>query len=223
MVNYKIFCEGITDQVFIADCIEFFYNFNSTRLKSNISSSKKDEKLEIKFANNIEIIDIGGCEKLSIPINISRLEDNTENDGVNIVVFDADYTGRVNGNKGFKSCTQKLNNIKTTKSIKFEHYIWPNDNEDGIVEDLLRKLIPNDKEVIYNCIESHQTCLSSLSLNNIKIAELKEKVGYYLYTVNKDSRASLRDYKDQDYWNLDHISISDLKKFKLFLDRFFLI
>lgn len=220
MANYKIFCEGITDQVFIADCLEIFYGFTSTRIIQKVSSSKQ-EKLEIKFPNNIEVIEVGGCGKLSNEIYSSILEDNTENGGVNIVVFDADYTERGNGNKGFALCGEKLNNIRRNKKIDFEHYLWPNNIDDGIIEDLLRKLIPANKEGIYNCIESHQTCLAGLDIPNIKIAELKEKVGYYLYTVNKDSKPSSRDYKDGIYWDLNHNSIVDLANFKSFLDSFF--
>ncbi|NHM02413.1 DUF3226 domain-containing protein [Flavobacterium difficile] len=214
MSKIKIFCEGITDQVFIADCIELFYGFESTRV------DKKNSKLDIKFSNGIEIIDVGGCSKLSNEIYISQLEDNKALNGVNVVIFDADYTELGNGNKGFDSCKQKLEGIKRDKNVDFDYFLWPNNNDDGIVEDLLRKLIPSDKEVVYNCIESHQACLSSLAVPNIRFAELKDKVGYYLHTVNLESRARFRNYKNADYWDLNHESIGDLKKLKSFLDTF---
>lgn len=214
-MGYKIFCEGITDQIFIADCITMFYKF------TYVIEPKKKDNLKITFSNGIEIIDVGGCTKLSDKLYISELEDNYENGGANIVVFDADHKSTGYGNKGFDSCLQKLNDIKKTHEVQFSHYIWPNNSEDGIIENLLRKLIPSEKETIYSCIESHHICLSSLSIENVRIAELKEKVGYYLYTVNQDSKPGKRNYKDSNYWNLNYETIPDLKLFKKFLDSFF--
>lgn len=212
---FKIFCEGITDQIFIADCITVFYNMNYT-----VEVIKKDN-LRIIFTDGIEIIDVGGCDKLSDILYISLLEDNVDNGGENIIIFDADHSSTGNGNKGYNSCLQKLDNIKKIHNVEFYHYIWPNNYEDGIIENLLRKLIPNEKENIYNCIESHHTCLSSLEIDNIRIAELKEKVGYYLFTVNQDSKPGKRNYKDSNYWNLNYDDIPDLKLFKTFLDKIF--
>lgn len=215
MKKYKIFCEGITDQVFIADCIAHFYKFNYV-----VKETKKD-KLNIIFSNGIEIIDVGGCNKLSDELYISLLEDNFENGGANIIIFDADHELAGNGNKGYNSCLQKLEDIRKVHSVQFSHYIWPNNRDDGMIENLLRQLIPSDKETIYNCIESHHSCLASLSIENIRIAELKEKVGYYLYTVKQDSRPGKRNYKDSAYWDLNYGSIPDLSSFKTFLDPFF--
>ena len=167
MRNYKIFCEGITDQVFIADCLEAFYNFTSKRENIKVVSSKHDN-LKIKFTNDIEVIEVGGCDKLSNPIYSSMLEDNTANGGINIVIFDADYEAKRNGNKGFDLCIQKLEDIKRKKELIFDYYLWPNHNNDGIIEELLRKLIPSNNESIYNCIESHHNCLASLQIPILK-------------------------------------------------------
>ncbi len=221
MSKYKIFCEGITDQVFIADCLEVFYGFISERENLNPTSSKHDI-LKIKFNNDIEVIEVGGCDKLSVQLYSSMLEDNTADGGTNIVIFDADYEVKKNGNKGFESCIKKLEAIKSNKGLVFDYYLWPNNKNDGIIEDLLRKLIPSKNECIYNCIDTHHACLESLQIPNLKIAELKEKVGYYLYTVNKNSKPSHRDYKDSQYWNLDYNLIQDLTDFKAFLDNFFI-
>lgn len=215
MMSYKIFCEGITDQIFIADCITVFYNF------TYVIEHKKKDNLKITFSNGIEIIDVGGCTKLSDELYLSLLEDNKDCGGTNIIIFDADHKSTGKGNKGYESCLQKLNDIKKNHNVEFIHYIWPNNSDDGIIENLLRKLIPNEKETIYQCIESHHSCLSSLSIDNVRIAELKEKVGYYLYTVNQDSKPGKRNYKDSNYWDLDCNKIPDLLLFKTFLDIFF--
>ncbi len=210
----KIFCEGITDQVFIADCIEHFYNITFQR---ETKHNNKD-KLDILIANQIQIVEIGGCSKLNSELYIAELVDNHEKGGRNIVIFDADYNEKPNGNKGYKSCKQKLEDIIRNKKLKFDYYIWPDNKNDGEIENLLRTLIPLDKECIYNCIDSHQTCLNGLPLNNLKISELKERVGYYLYTCNLKSRPKERDYKNIEYWDLDESKSDSLKLFKTFID-----
>jgi hypothetical protein len=213
MNNLSIFCEGVTDQLFLADCLEFFYGFKFER---NFDPKK------IKIFNKsrkIEIIDVGGCTKLSNDLYLNQLKDNIEYGIRNVVIFDADTTGKTNGNKGFKACTQKLNNIKKNNGVDFEFFIWPNHKDDGIIENLLKNLIPANKMNVYNCIESHQICLSSLSDEKIRIADLKEKIGYYLFTCNSDSNVKKRNYKDTDFWNLD-LTNTELIKLKTFLDSF---
>lgn len=218
MKKIKIFCEGITDQVFIADCLESFYEYSSHR-KGRTKNGH--EKIDLVINENIEVIEVGGCDKLSDQLYLSMLEDNTSNGGQNIVIFDADDFIRGNGNKGFKACKQKLEFLKKKKKVEFDYYIWPNNKDEGMIEDLLRKLICKDKEPIYDCIESHQDCLSKLIYEGVEIkkAELKDKVGFYLYTVNLDSKASKRNYKNNLFWDLNHEKIEDLNSFKEFMDK----
>ena len=167
MRRVLIFCEGVTDQIFITDCLELFYGIVCNRI------IKKGKNVEVSFDKNSAIVDVGGCSKLSDPIFVSQMEDNSELGGVNIIVFDADVPGRMNansgkiGNNGFSNCTNKLEALKANKKLSFHYYIWPNHREDGMIEDLLRKLIPQSKEPILNCIESHKNCLESLSMQNL--------------------------------------------------------
>jgi hypothetical protein len=44
-------------------------------------------------------------------------------------------------------------------NVDFSHHIlaFPLEGDDGIIENLLRQLIPNGKETIYQCIESHHS------------------------------------------------------------------
>lgn len=216
-----IFCEGITDQIFIADCLETFYNIETIR---------DSRKSNIEFTGsgiNGQIINIEGCSKLSDPIHLNTMKDNSDLGGRNIVIFDADFTGQQNGNKGFNACKTKLDNLQTKNSqreeiVKFDYYIWPtNDNQDGEIENLLEKLIPQNKKPILDCISAHQLCLQSLEIDGLEIADLKKTIEYYLYTCKeKATKARDRDYKKQDLWNLDYQKNDDLGRFKKFLDKF---
>jgi hypothetical protein len=216
MKQILIFCEGVTDQVFIADCLELIFGFSVVR-----KEDKKNKKLEINFKDNEfkgKVTDIGGCDKLLINSVIhANMQDNKEEGGENIVIFDADYTGKDNGNKGIASCRQKLNNIRTNKEVDFHHYIWPDDENDGEIETLLRELVPQSKEPIFKCIDQHQDCLKSLDIDNLRYADLKNRLGFYLYTSNEDSEARKRNYKNADFWNLNPNKNENLNKFISFL------
>ena len=224
MKQTLIFCEGVTDQVFIADCLQVFYKIKIERKDKIVKT--KEPKIEIKFANmddsiKGEIIDVGGCSKLANDLHLDKIRDNTELEGVSIVIFDADDTDKPNGNRGFEACNKKLSDIQKTKKVAFEHYIWPNHEKDGVIEHLLHGLIPSNKLSILSCIEAHQDCLKGLGIQNLRYAELKEKIGFYLHTSNKKSEARHRNYCDTNFWNLDINGSEDLKKFKAFLDTFF--
>ena len=92
----KIFCEGIGDQIFIADFIEYHFDIIFQR-----DYNKKNDKIKVHNAE-IEIISIDGCTKIREQIYKEQFIDNTEKGGVNIIIFDADYKDLGNGNNGFE-------------------------------------------------------------------------------------------------------------------------
>ena len=221
MKRIKIFCEGVTDQVFIADCLEVFYNIQITRKVH----SKDSNKWDISFGEHCQVIEIGGCGKLSDKLYQDMFRDNVDEGGKNVVIFDADFAPdavgakKGTGNNGFENAKKKLETLR--KSGQFDFYLWPNNEIDGEVENLLRQLVPSNKEKILKCIEDHQKCLKLSEIENVNIVDLKAQVGYYLHSVSKDSLARNRNYKDADFWNLNENDCANLKKFKIFLDKFF--
>ena len=217
MKQILIFCEGVTDQVFIADCLESVFKAVTERNENK----KNKKKLEITFKHSNfkgKIIAVEGCSKLRTNAFLhAEMQDNKEEGGVNIVIFDADYTGKENGNKGVAACSQKLKSIIRSKNVEFDYYIWPDNESDGEIETLLRTLIPSNKEPIFKCIEDHQACLKSLDIINLKYADLKTKIGFYLYVSNEASEARKRNYTNPNFWNLTDKNNVGLKKFISFM------
>lgn len=222
----KIFCEGVTDQVFIADCLEFFYQIKVDR-------EINGEKVKMSFKRNSEIIELNGCGNLSKDIYIDQLKDNQEEDGINIIILDADFSSTAKGekkgtgNNGFKACKQKLEDIKKQHNVSFDYYLWHNNQDDGEVEDLICQLIPKDKQPVMDCIENHKSCLQQIEHLELNIADLKNQISFYLGTLKQDSGPRKRDYKNNNHWKLDINEndtniMTDLMKFKIFLDKYFL-
>jgi hypothetical protein len=213
--NILIFCEGVTDQIFIADCLEILYSINIVK-----EIKKENKKCSIQFSNTFlfgKIIEVEGYTNIKLPINLDKFKDNTN--GINLVIFDGDKPNH--GKGGFENTHRSL--VSLQDSVTFEFYLWPNHEMDGMIEDLLRKLIPSSKEQVMQCIENHQNCLSNLYIEGLRSANLKDMLAHYLYTnsIEKTKGRDL-DYKDNTVWNLDFDKIPDLKKLKLFLDKYFL-
>lgn len=221
MKRIKIYCEGVTDQVFIADCLDVFFNIKVKK----VVHSKDKNKWDISFGENCQIIEVGGCNKLSDKYYQDLFKDNIEEGGINIVIFDADFgpdasgDKKNTGNKGIENAKKKLESLR--KNGHFDFYLWPNNEIDGEVENLLRQLVPFDKEKILKCIESHQECLKLSEIENVNIADLKSQVGYYLHSISKDSKERNRDYKDPTFWNLNEQDSENLKRLKVFLEKYF--
>lgn len=221
MRKYRYYSEGITDQVFIADIIEIFYGFEFIKQFDN-----KSKKIHISFKSDlydIEVIEIGGCSKLKEDVWKNKLLRNTETGGLNIVIFDADIkdfeNSKSTGNNGISACRDKLNNLK--KEVELDYYLWPNNQQDGTIENLLMRLIPTENLPIMECMKNYESCLGSIILPDITLrkASLKEYVNYYLYKVSSETHLHKRDYKNKQLWNL---TIDDwLNNFRIFLDTYF--
>lgn len=208
MNNITFFCEGIVDQIFLADIIESLFEVEFIR-----RYDKKKRKLFVSDEKNkVKVVEVGGCDKLNKRIYLNELEDNSEFNIKNIVVFDADTKGK--GNNGFESCKQKLETIKNNHDVDFEFYIWPDNQGDGIIENLLRDLIPLNMQSVIDCIESHKKCLCDLGIEGLKIPGIKEQISYYIHTCNLETANYKRSYKNDKYWNL-HSSDSNSSIMKL--------
>ncbi|MCX3264226.1 hypothetical protein OQZ29_05680 [Pedobacter agri] len=185
--------------------------------------NKKKPLNECIITHKCEIVGIGGCEKLTNPLYLDRLRDNTAEGGRNIIIFDADFGPEAvgekkgTGNNGFVNAKRKLEDIQKTKEVEFDFYLWHNNANDGEVEDLLAKLIPENKKKLMDCINNHKECLSSLEIDNLMVPDKKKVLGYYLYSLQHD----LHDYQNNDVWHLSITDISDLGKFATFLQKYF--
>jgi hypothetical protein len=213
MKKILIFCEGVTDQIFIADCIEKFYGIEVTR--SVIDN--KNNKWKMIFEQNCQIIATGGYTHL--PAHVPAMQSNTEDDeGINIVIFDADEEGH--GRGSFDNTKKSLDAFKTTHEVHFDFHLWPNHEKNGRIEDLLQQLIPQDKKTIFECIDQYNTCLKQIEGVSVDDS-IKRALNVYTYSFNHAKKESERKYQDDKFWTLDHDTITDLKRLKTFLDEFF--
>jgi hypothetical protein len=155
-----IFVEGKADKRFIEDFITF--KFGSEKLK------------EISFKN------VEG--KDSIHLAKSDFIKNTDQEGINLLIFDADldYSERI----------KEIEKQKQDLGIEFELFLFPNDKDNGDLETLLLNLTVKEHQGIFECFKPFNDCL--LSKNpDYNVPDLKTQVFSYLSFQKLESKEDI--------------------------------
>lgn len=215
-----IYCEGEIDQLFIAHFIEIYY-----AVKKQDSRDKNRFIYLLENSKHIILERINGCDNLrSNTKHTNDMKENTEVGGVNIVIYDADFPENSpsekqgTGNNGIAACRDKLDAIKRERQVEFDYHIWPDNENDGELENLLIQLIPQGYQFLFQCFKDYNDCLSQSGLE-VKTKDLKEKLNTYCYATNHAKKATERDYKKEEFWNLTIEDNQHLSTFKSFLDK----
>ncbi len=204
MNKCKIYIEGVADQKFIADFINFHYGIKLIK-GSDKNGIKQNENL-------IEIGSIDNREKI-IKAFFAR---NSLQGITNIIIFDAD--------KGINKRKKELQNLKTKYNVDFEFFLFPNNKDAGDLEDLLMKIINPDNGKIFDCWDEYEKCLQEIS-SDLTLPAKKTKIYAYLEPLlgetnsqKEQIKEAKRNYTNKNHWNLNSEYLNPLKSF---LDKFF--
>jgi len=182
---------------------------------------------KIKLTINENLFDVKGKDKL-IDFKPNFIE-TTDDDGVNIVIFDSDYPA--NGG-GYTARLLELNQLKQQEGIEFEQFLFPNNQDDGDLETFLENVINPNNSNIFNCWSNYENCVSQLTnphtQGSYTLPAKKSKIYTYLETLLPDSaegkkraKDPYRKYDNKDHWELHNIHNVYVEKLKLFLDNHF--
>ncbi len=178
-----LFGEGKADGKFLKDYIKHHFKIE-----------------EIKY------IDVKGKDSIHLAENFFK--QNSDQGGVNLLIFDAD--------SDFQAA---LNNIKQQKDkagIEFEVFLFPNNSETGALEELLKSMTVEKHHGIFECFEVLDKCLTGKN-NDYHVPDLKIQIYSYLSFQKLEAKEPERDYT-LDCWNLDAEYGNPLKEFlKAFL------
>ncbi len=195
-----IFVEGVADSKFIRDFIQFHYPNNSfefdiveTKGWTNINNPQSSDEL-IK----------------------NKMNQNFDNGGVNLIVFDAD--------NNFKDRFDMITNWGKSNQLQFELFLFPNNADSGDLETLLEQIINPSNIPIFECWDKYEKCLSLIKIPNrmnpLSIPARKTKIYGYLEALLGISRSqkekikeSNRDYKNESHWDLRSEPVLRLKAF----------
>ncbi len=195
MIDYLILVEGVADEVF---------------MKAYIKKIGLEEGL-------VTIKSCDGYTNIKKQAFINELKKNSDNGGKNLVVFDAD--------DDCQSRRKELTEIKGEIKVDFNLFLFPNDSDQGALENLLEKIINPDNQCILDCWNNYEKELSQCIIpwknpQTPTTPAYKTKIYGYLEALTgttkeekKKIKEKERDYLDRNLWNLDSDYLNPLKKF----------
>lgn len=203
MKRLLILVEGDADKKFIRDY--FHHLFNEEAPQYSIIHTGDLKK------------DTGGYKKLTDEINIRQMRINTDQGGVNLVIFDAD--------KDIETRRKELETVKEQCHVEFELFLLPNNQDTGALEDLLENIINPNNRPILDCWEDYEKKLVQLDIPErtpppLTTPAKKTKIYGYLEALLGESKSQKelikdanRNYENTQHWNLDAEYLESLKEF----------
>ena len=201
MKRFLIIVEGDADKKFFRD---YYHHLFQEKAPENSIIFPKD--------NNT-----GGKDKLKSEETLQALRQNTNQDGVNLVIFDAD--------EDIEARRKELLAVKEQFGVEFELFLLPNDKDAGALEDLLENIINPDNQPVMDCWATYEGELEKVRIPTktpptLTIPAKKTKIYAYLETLLGKSRSQkklikdpYRNYENTQHWNLDSEYLKPLKDF----------
>lgn len=202
MKRFRIFVEGDADKKFLSDYYHHLFMEKAPQYSINHTGDLKGDKT-------------GGYKKLSDEINIREMRINSDQGGVNLVVFDADEDIEVR--------RQELETIREQYHVEFELFLLQNNQDAGALEDMLENIINPNNCPILDCWEDYEKELIKLGITGrtpppLTTPAKKTKIyGYLEALLFKSQKEQIeekkRDYENTQHWNLDAEYLEPLKEF----------
>jgi len=201
----RIFVEGDGDAKFISDYI--------SHIKPNVKVVVNKEPEISDNKNPIVVI-----QSVRGWTNIKNLEQTftkykDRNDNV-LIIFDADTESNCGG---FDRRKKDIEGYGLTLDGIF---LFPNNKNDGALEDLLENIINQTNKSIFDCWNKFENCLQEYASKEITkkltVPAKKSKIYVYLEVLlgkAEKIKDPYREYKATEHWNLDAEYLLPLKNF----------
>ena len=196
MKKFLIIVEGDADKKFVEDY--YHHLFRMVAPKDSIYAS-------------------GGYKNLSNESILQRMRMNTDQGGVNLVIFDAD--------DDYEARWKELSSIKERDGVEFELFLFPDNRDAGALEDMLENIINTRNRPILDCWENYEKELVQLQIEGrtpppLTTPAKKTKIYGYLEALlgeskneKKKIKEKERDYENTLHWDLDADYLERLKEF----------
>ena len=202
MKRFLIIVEGDADKKFLQDY--FHHLFGEYAPDNSIIHPGKEG-------------DTGGYGKLKSEDALLALRQNTNQGGINLVIFDAD--------EDIEARRNELLSIREKYDVEFELFLLPNDKDAGELEDLLEQIINPDNQPVMDCWQTYEGELKKVRIPTktpptLTIPAKKTKIYAYIETLLGKTRSQKklikdpnRNYENTQHWNLDSEYLEPLKGF----------
>jgi len=202
--RFRIFVEGDADKKFLSDYYHHLFQEKAPQYSINHTGDLKGDKT-------------GGYKKLSDEINIREMRINADQDGENLVIFDAD--------NDIEARRKELEAIKEQYQVDFKLFLLPNNKDKGALEDMLEQIINPVNQPIFKCWENYEKELVKQEIPGrtpppLTTPAKKTKIYGYLEALLGTSKREKelikdpnRNYENTQHWNLDAEYLEPLKGF----------
>lgn len=205
MKKLLLFCEGKTDKAFLCAYLkrQFTASFQERSRAKDSSTPSFSLPLAASETTTLlgQIIAVDGCNNIDKDVHINKMRENQQYGGRNLIVFDADQTGR--GNNGPASARQRFQDLRDAKGIDFALFLWPNNQDEGDLETMLRLIA--QKQELFSCLDGFERCLQSLAEQGLELQNppsKKSKINSYSYHLSEQMR-----------WNYQSEQLSSFRTF----------
>lgn len=156
--------------------------------------------------DSVDVIDTGGKDKLKSQVPILK---TYVDEGYQIlVIFDAD--------DNIKLRRKDLEEFKNKNQLVFDIFLFPNNINNGEIEDMLFEIINTENKSIFKCFDSFNQCLEDKYHRPNKEAKIYAYLDALTEKNNKETiRPEKRLYLKSEHWNLNSEYLNPLKEFLL--------
>ena len=213
MKKFHIFVEGTADRKFLHDYIEGAFNISLSADKNSEGGIKKLDT--ITTTGGWKVLDSNGGDTFR-----KKMEENTQQEVANLIIFDADSAKNAGG---FLVRKNEIEAWKNKYALRFELFLFPNNKDDGSLEDLLEMIINPQNSSVFECWEKFENCLpakTACTKNPLTIPAKKSKIYAYMEVLHGESNSEKdkikdpnRDFKNPQHWDLTAKAIEPLRKF----------
>jgi hypothetical protein len=213
MKDFHIFVEGKADRKFLHDYIETIFGTTLQAEKNGKGGIEKSEN--ITTTDGWTTLNSSGGDTFR-----KKMEENTQQGIINLIIFDADSQENGGG------VTTRKNDIEEWKKkyhLDFELFLFPNNHDDGALENLLEQIINPQNSSVFECWQQFEKCLptkTGCTRSPLTIPAKKSKIYAYLEVLHGETESEKesvkdpnRDFKNTHHWNLNAPALNALKDF----------
>jgi hypothetical protein len=166
------------------------------------------------------ILPVGGKDNL--PRLIEKFRENTDQNGQNLIIFDADYPSN---HGGFEARRMQILKMLASMDVAAPVFLLPNNKDDGDFEVLLEKIVLPGHKPITECFDQYVKCIQKLEVGHsepisYRLPSQKSKIfalldALHLSTKERERLGKKGDwlFERNDIWDLKHPEIQALTSF----------
>lgn len=121
-----------------------------------------------------------------------------------IIIFDA--------NSSHKTTRSEIHD--KLSGLEFKLFLFPDNQSDGILENLLEEIVIPEHKDIFRCFEGYKSCLKGINADYV-LPDIKAKIYGYKEAIGAIDKENKKKQFDPEYWNFDSPELNPLKDFLL--------